>query len=147
MNMSTYRSSNPEVLCKKAVLEVSQNSQKNKCARVSFLIKLQARGLQLYLKRDWYGCFPVNFAKFSRTSFFIEYLWWMLLNIFTVFFGTVYLMFTFRIIILLPCTESKNFYQENKRKLCPSNSVVSSNQKLLRLLLAVSVWCCVIYHI
>ena len=52
MNMSTYRSSNPEVLCKKAVLEVSQNSQKNKCARVSFLIKLQARGLQLYLKRD-----------------------------------------------------------------------------------------------
>ena len=106
-----------------------------------------ARPATLFKKRLWYGCFPVNFAKFSRTSFFIEYLWWMLLNIFTVVFGTVYLMFTFRIIILLPCTESKNFYQENKRKLCPSNSVVSSNQKLLRLLLAVSVWCCVIYHI
>ena len=33
---------------KKVLLEISQNSQKNTCARVSFLIKLQASGLQLY---------------------------------------------------------------------------------------------------
>ena len=33
-------------------LEISQNSQENPCARVSFLIKLQASGLQLYYKRD-----------------------------------------------------------------------------------------------
>ena len=26
------------------------------------------------LKRDWHMCFPVNFAKFLRTSFFIEHL-------------------------------------------------------------------------
>ena len=37
---------NPEaatggVLCKKLFLEISQNSQENTCARVSFLIKLQ----------------------------------------------------------------------------------------------------------
>ena len=32
---------------KKVLLEMSQNSQENTCARVSFLIKLQA-GLQLY---------------------------------------------------------------------------------------------------
>ena len=25
-------------------------------------------------------CFPVNFAKFSRTIFFIEHLWWLLLK-------------------------------------------------------------------
>ena len=25
-------------------------------------------------------CFPVNFAKFSRTPFFIEHLWWLLLK-------------------------------------------------------------------
>ena len=37
---------------KKVFLEVSQNSQENTCARVSFLIKLQASGLQLYQKRD-----------------------------------------------------------------------------------------------
>ena len=33
---------------KKVLLEVSQKSQENTCARVSFLIKLQASGLQLY---------------------------------------------------------------------------------------------------
>ena len=32
---------------KKVFLEISQNSQENTCARVSFLIKLQAWGLQL----------------------------------------------------------------------------------------------------
>ena len=36
---------------KKVLLEISQNSQENTCARVSFLIKLQASGLQLYQKR------------------------------------------------------------------------------------------------
>ena len=33
---------------KKVFLEISQNSQENTCARVSFLIKLQGSGLQLY---------------------------------------------------------------------------------------------------
>ena len=33
---------------KKVFLKISQNSQENNCARVSFLIKLQASGLQLY---------------------------------------------------------------------------------------------------
>ena len=33
---------------KKTFLEISQNSQENACARVSFLIKLQAWGLQFY---------------------------------------------------------------------------------------------------
>ena len=43
----------PEVFCKKKVfLDISQNSQENTCARVSFSIKLQALDLQLYLKRD-----------------------------------------------------------------------------------------------
>ena len=34
------RSSRPEVFCKKAFLEISQNSQETTCVRVSFLIKL-----------------------------------------------------------------------------------------------------------
>ena len=33
---------------KKVFSEISQNSQKSTCARVSILIKLQASGLQLY---------------------------------------------------------------------------------------------------
>ena len=33
---------------KKVFLEILQNSQENTCARVSFLLKLQASGLQLY---------------------------------------------------------------------------------------------------
>ena len=37
---------------KNVLLEISQNSQENTCVRVSFLIKLQALGLQLYYKRD-----------------------------------------------------------------------------------------------
>ena len=36
------------VLWKKVFLEISQYSQENTCARVSFIIKLQASGQQLY---------------------------------------------------------------------------------------------------
>ena len=50
------------------LLEVSQNSQENTCARVSFLIKLQAS--TLLKKTLLHRCFPVNFAKFLRTCFF-----------------------------------------------------------------------------
>ena len=43
-----FKSSHQSVLWKKVFLEISQNSQKNTCARDSFLIKPQAWGLQLY---------------------------------------------------------------------------------------------------
>ena len=48
---------------KRVFLEISQNSQENTCARVSFLTK----GL-------WHKCLPVNFAKFLRTPFLTELL-------------------------------------------------------------------------
>ena len=53
---------------KKVFLEISQNSQKITCATVSFLVKLQAWGLQFYLlkKKPWHRCFSMNFAKFLR---------------------------------------------------------------------------------
>ena len=56
--------------------EILQNSQGNICISISFLIKLQALGLW---QRLWHRCFPVSFAKFLRTLFFIEHLWWLLL--------------------------------------------------------------------
>ena len=40
------------VLLKKVLLKISENSQENTCVGVSFLIKLQVSGLQLYRKRD-----------------------------------------------------------------------------------------------
>ena len=33
----------------------------------------------LLKKRFWHRCFPVNFAKFLRTLFLTEHLWWLLL--------------------------------------------------------------------
>ena len=50
-------------------LEISQSLQENTCARVSFLIKLKASGLQLYLKETMAQAFSVNFVKYLRTPF------------------------------------------------------------------------------
>ena len=55
---------------KKVFLEISQNSQENNYAKVSFLIQLQA---------SRHRCFPANFVKFLRTPFLTEHLWWLLL--------------------------------------------------------------------
>ena len=46
------------------------------------LIPERSSHLQLYQKKRLrHRCFPVNFAKFLRIPFSIEYLWWLLLNI------------------------------------------------------------------
>ena len=66
---------------KKVFSEVWQNSQKNTCARVSFLIKMQAPPVALLKNRLWHRCFPVSFVKFLRTPFYTEHLWWLLLKI------------------------------------------------------------------
>ena len=77
---------------KKVFLEILQNSQKKTYARASFLIKLQAWGLQLYQKkRLWHWCFLGNVAKFLRILFLIEHLWWLLLSIVVHFIQKNYL--------------------------------------------------------
>ena len=80
---------------KKLFLEISQNSQENTCARVSFLIKLQAAPATLLKKRLWHRCFPVNFAKFLRTPFLTEHLRWLLIldNVLTYLQGNLELNF------------------------------------------------------
>ena len=56
---------------RKVYLKNSQNSQECNCGRVSFLTKFACmRPKTLLKKRLWHRCFPVNFATFSRTSFF-----------------------------------------------------------------------------
>ena len=42
---------------------------------------LKACNFNFIKKRLQYRCIPVNIAKFLRTAFFIEHLWWLLPNI------------------------------------------------------------------
>ena len=66
---------------KKVFSKISQNSQENSCARVSFLIKLQAsRPVTLLKKTLAQLFFSANFAKFLRTPIVIHYLRWLLLT-------------------------------------------------------------------
>ena len=51
-NAKNYRSSRPEVFCKKCFLKTFSKFTENTFARVSLLITLQASALQLELKRD-----------------------------------------------------------------------------------------------
>ena len=60
------RSSLPEVFCKKSVLRNFAKFTGNTCARVSL------RPATLFKKRLLHSCFPVKFAKFLRTPFFID---------------------------------------------------------------------------
>ena len=60
--MTMNRSSRPEVFCKKNVLKTF----------VKFTGKHLCQSLRpptLLKKRLWHRCFPVNFAKFLRTTF------------------------------------------------------------------------------
>ena len=77
-----YRSSRPEVFCKKGVLgnfvkftgkHLCQSHFSNNVAGLSPATLLK--------KRPWHRCFPVNFVKFLRTPFYIEHLWWLLLDL------------------------------------------------------------------
>ena len=58
---------------KKVLLKILKNSQENTCARVSFFKVADLRPAALLKKRLWHRCFPVNFAKFLGTPFFIEH--------------------------------------------------------------------------
>ena len=70
---------------KQVLLETSQNSRENTCARFSFFNKVAGlRSATLLKKRLWHGCFPVTFAKFIRTPFLKEHLRWLLLKSVTV---------------------------------------------------------------
>ena len=57
------------------IVEISQNSQEKTCARISFLIRLQAWGLQLYEKCDSGTGVFCEFCEISKNTFFTEHLW------------------------------------------------------------------------
>ena len=72
------------VLWKKPLLEISQNSQENICARVSFSKKLQTLGHQL---SDVFSC---EFCEISKNTFCTEYLWTTTSESFTAEIGNCY---------------------------------------------------------
>ena len=74
------RSSSPEVLCEKRVLRNFAKSTGKHLRQSLFFNKVAGLGpVTLLKKRLEHKCFPVNFAKFLRTPFFTEHLWWLLL--------------------------------------------------------------------
>ena len=68
------RNNRAEVFWKKVFLKRLQNSQENTCARVHFLIKLQARA---FLKRSLAQKFFCVFCEIFKNTFFIEHLLWL----------------------------------------------------------------------
>ena len=54
---------------KKVFLEISQNSLENICARVSFLIKLQAEAGNFIKKETLAQVFSYEFCEFSKNTF------------------------------------------------------------------------------
>ena len=80
----SYRSSRPEVFCKKGVLKIlAKFTGKHLCQSLFFNKVAGLRPATLFKKRLWYMCFPMNFSTFLRTPFFIEHLWWLLLQLFS----------------------------------------------------------------
>ena len=54
---------------KKVLLEISQNSQENTCARNSFLIKLQTKGNNFIEKETLKQMFPCEFCEIFKNTF------------------------------------------------------------------------------
>ena len=58
------------VLQEKVFLEIQQNSKENTCARVSFLIKLQASACNFVKEETLAQVFSCEFCKISENNFF-----------------------------------------------------------------------------
>ena len=81
--MQIFRSSHPEMFCKKGVYaNFAKLTGKHLCQSLFSNKVTDLRPATLLKKRLWHRCFPMNFAKFTRTLFFTEHLRWLLLNIF-----------------------------------------------------------------
>ena len=75
-------SSRLELFCKKSVLKhLAKFTEKRLCQGPFFNIVVGIRSQTLLKKTLWHWCFPVNFAKFSTTPFFIAHLQCLLLDV------------------------------------------------------------------
>ena len=68
------------MFCKKGVLRNFAKFTAKNLSQSLFFNKVAAlRPATLLKKSLWHRCFPLNFAKFLRTPFFMEHLCWLLL--------------------------------------------------------------------
>ena len=71
MKQKCFRSSRPEVFCKKGVLRnFAKFTGKHLCQSLFFNKVTGLRAATLLKKRLWHRCFTMNFLKFLRTHFF-----------------------------------------------------------------------------
>ena len=74
-------STHPEMFCEKGVLKnFAKFTGKHLCQTFSFSKVAVLTPATLFKKKLLHRCFPVNFAKFLRTPFCIEHLWWLCLK-------------------------------------------------------------------
>ena len=60
---------------KKGILEILQNSQENNCARVFFLVRLQAQTCNFIKKETLAQVFSYEVCKISKNTFFTKHVW------------------------------------------------------------------------
>ena len=51
------------------------------CHNLCSILSKSNLSATLLRKRHWHRCFPANFAKFLKTPFLTEHLWWLHLDI------------------------------------------------------------------
>ena len=91
------RSSRPEVFCKKFVLRNLAKFTGKHLRQSLFFDKVAGlRPATLLKNRPWHRHFPVYFAKFLRTPFFIEHLWWLFLLIISNWFALLKYFFNIK---------------------------------------------------
>ena len=77
VTMKISRSSRPEVFLESAPRNFAKFTGKHLCQSLSFNKVADPRSATLLKKRLWHRCYPVNFAKFLRTPFLTEHVWWL----------------------------------------------------------------------
>ena len=78
----SFRSGRPEVFYNKGIpRNFPKFTGKYLCQSLSFNKVACLRPATLLKKRPRHRCFPVNFVKFLIAHFFIEHLWWLLLQL------------------------------------------------------------------
>ena len=77
---AAYRSSRPEVFCKRGVLKNFAKFTGKQLCQSLFFNKVAGGACNFIKKETLAQVFPVNSAKFLRIPFFSEHLWWLLLN-------------------------------------------------------------------
>ena len=81
MSSCPFKSSHQRCSIKKGVSENFAKSTGKHLCQVLFFNKVSGvRPATLLKKRLWHGCFPVNFAKFSRTPFLQNTSGWLHLS-------------------------------------------------------------------